>query len=692
MSNSSIEVIIKRKNLPDKPGIYIYKDNRDNVIYVGKAKSLIKRVSQYFQSKNYGNTHDEILYGQKIKTLVENIADIDFIVTENEKESLILENEMIKKYQPKYNALLKDDKSFPWILITFSEEYPRILIIRQPNKIINADGKPVQQTKNKFIGPFIDVKPMKNTLKMLRKYFPYCTCKRPCKKQSRPCINYQIKLCPAPCSSNIDKDSYLENIKNIDRILSGDITGITNEFQQKMLESSKNQEFEQAAKYRDIINALKGMIEKQSVENYQDAEKINRDIIGYHNTLTRIGILILHVRDGKMVGKTPFIIESNDKLGTDDELLFSMLIQYYLSDGCSIPDEIILPDFFFKNDKATNTHDEQIIDREYVKDSAISLESAIKEKKNRNITIRSKGSGQYTASLLKIAERNVQLMIKLQDEYDKMMTEADVLSGLGFDTLDVAEMKKVERESLLGLTEVKDLLNLDNIPRIMEGFDISNWQQGDATGSMVTFIDGRPSKANYRSFIIKKTDFKGDYAMLQEVLFRRYKKLKEEKGIFPDLIIVDGGKAQLSAAITILNELNINIPVAGLEKTKSHNEIDRVVYKSKESRGGFVEQILEKYSHGYNILQHISQEYHRRAIQHHRQRMEKRVLKSPLSDVPGIGEKTKDLLIQHFGTIDSIKNATSEDFQALLGPKKGLVIYNNLKIYFESSSSKEESD
>lgn len=689
MPNSNLEVLIKRKNLPDKPGVYIYKDYKGTVIYVGKAKSLIKRVSQYFQSKNYGNTHDEILYGQKIKTLVENIADIDFIVTENEKESLILENEMIKKYQPRYNALLKDDKSFPWILITYSEEYPRILIIRQPNKIINADGKPVQQTKNKFIGPFIDVKPMKNTLKMLRKYFPYCTCKRPCKKQSRPCINYQIKLCPAPCSSNIDKNSYLENIKNIERILNGDISGITNEFQQKMVEAAKNQEFEQAAKYRDIIKALKGIIEKQSIENYQETEKINRDIIGFHKTLTRIGILILHVRDGKMIGKTPFIIESNEKLGTDDELLFSMLSQYYLSEGCSIPDEIILPDVFFKNSNASNS-DEQIIDKQYVKDSAVSLESAIKERVNKDITIRSKGSGHYTLSLLKIAERNVQLMIKLQDEYDKMMTEADALSGLGFDSINVAEMKKEERESLLGLSEIKDLLQLDNLPRIIEGFDISNWQQGDATGSMVTFIDGRPSKANYRSFIIKNTTFNGDYAMLQEVISRRYKKLKEENGVFPDLVIVDGGKAQVSAAVKILDDLNINIPVVGLEKTKSHTEIDRIVVKLKQGGGQFLEQSLEKYTHGYNILQHISKEYHRRAIQHHRQRMEKRVLKSPLSDIPGIGEKTKDLLIQHFGSIDIIKKANVEDFRAVLGPKKGENIYKNLKEYFNSTSSNED--
>lgn len=689
MPNSNLEVLIKRKNLPDKPGVYIYKDQNGKVIYVGKAKSLIKRVSQYFQSKNYGNTHDEILYGQKIKTLVENIADIDFIVTENEKESLILENEMIKKYQPRYNALLKDDKSFPWILITYSEEYPRILIIRQPNKIINADGKPVQQTKNKFIGPFIDVKPMKNTLKMLRKYFPYCTCKRPCKKQSRPCINYQIKLCPAPCSSNIDKNSYLENIKNIERILNGDISGITNEFQQKMVEAAKNQEFEQAAKYRDIINALKVIIEKQSVENYQETEKINRDIIGFHKTLTRIGILILHVRDGKMIGKTPFIIESNEKLGTDDELLFSMLSQYYLSEGCSIPDEIILPDVFFKNSNGSNS-DEQIIDKQYVKDSAVSLESAIKERVNKDITIRSKGSGHYTLSLLKIAERNVQLMIKLQDEYDKMMTEADALSGLGFDSIDVAEMKKEERESLLGLSEIKDLLQLDNLPRIIEGFDISNWQQGDATGSMVTFIDGRPSKANYRSFIIKKTTFNGDYAMLQEVISRRYKKLKEENGVFPDLVIVDGGKAQVSAAVKILDDLNINIPVVGLEKTKSHTEIDRIVVKLKQGGGQFLEHSLEKYTHGYNILQHISKEYHRRAIQHHRQRMEKRVLKSPLSDIPGIGEKTKDLLIQHFGSIDIIKNAKIEDFQAIFGPKKGENILKNIKEYFNSTSSNED--
>ncbi|MHA1728642.1 MAG: excinuclease ABC subunit UvrC, partial [Promethearchaeota archaeon] len=335
MVDNSDEALIKSVNLPNKPGVYMFKDKGGKIIYVGKSKMLNKRVSFYFNLKNFENTRDEILYGEKIKKLSLEIRDLDYIVTENEKEALILENDLIKRHQPKYNVMYKDDKSFPWIMITYSEKFPRILIVRQPHRFYKAGS----DTKNRFFGPYVDVRSMKDTLKLLRKHFPYCSCKKPCTKKNRACINYQIKLCPAPCIEKISAKDYLENIKNIERVLSGDVEGIILELKKKMQCASQDLNFELAAKYRDKIGALSCMKEKQSIINYENGEKINRDIIGYYKTLKKIGVMIMHVREGRLVGKTPYIIDSGGKIGKDEEILVSYLEQYYLDTNRSVPEE-----------------------------------------------------------------------------------------------------------------------------------------------------------------------------------------------------------------------------------------------------------------------------------------------------------------------------------------------------------------
>ena len=688
MNLNSIDmgIIAKTKNLPDKPGIYIYKNKEDVVIYIGKAISIKKRVAQYFQKMNYGNSQEILSYGEKIRKLVANIADIDFIVTDNEKEALILENDMVKRYQPHFNVLLKDDKSFPWIMITYSEEFPRILIVRQPKKIKNFDNKDVHKTKNRFFGPYINVKPMKATLKILRKYFPYCTCKRPCKQNRRPCLNYQIKLCPAPCAGKISSKEYRINIKSIERILDGDIDSIITELNVKMSKASIDQNYENAALYRDTIQALNKMTEKQSIVSYDEAEKINRDIFGYYKTLKKVGILIMHVRDGRLVGKTPFIFDTDKLMGTDEEILISFLERYYIDSNKSIPDDIILPHFLFKDsDKSGNII--LLPFKEMIKPLLILLH----EKYERSISIRPKGTGQYTDSLLRIANKNVMLMIRLENEYDKMMTEADALHEIGINNNEIAKMRKNEREGLMGLIEVKEIIGLDELPRIIEGFDISSLQQRDATGAMVCFIDGKPSKSNYRSYTIKNLDIQGDFAMMQEVVRRRYKSVLKNDGIFPDLIVMDGGKAQVNAAKQVLKELDLpHLNVIGLEKKKTHTEIDRIVLNDPADPTKLLEKKLKEYTPGYNLLQNISQEYHRRAIQHHRKRMSKRILRSELEDIIGIGEKTRNKLHDHFGTIQKIKNATVDEMQDILGLKLGEKIHKNIKYFYKNDSNKKK--
>jgi len=695
------------KNLPEKPGIYFYKDKDGEVIYIGKARSLKKRVGQYFQRMNYGNSQEMLAYGDKISRLVSNIVTIDIIVTENEKEALILENDMVKKYQPHYNIALKDDKSFPWIMITYSEEFPRIITIRQPKKIKNFDNKDAHKTKNRFFGPYISIKPMKDTLKVLRKYFPYCTCKKPCKINKRPCLNYQIKLCPGPCAGKISAVDYQKNIKSIERILDGDIDGIIEEINEKMLIASKDQDYENAALYRDTIQALNNMTEKQSMVSYDEAEKINRDIIGYHKTLKKIGILIMHVRDGRLIGKTPFIFNTDKLMGTDEEILLSFLERYYIDSNKSIPDDIILPNFLF-NGKNKGTNFDRITKKSLKKSSKQSkqpkktiknqnsnnkvptfkemikpLVSLLKDKYDKLISIKPKGTGPYTNSLLRIANKNVMLIIKLENEYDKMMTEADALHEIGMDNNEIAKMKKDHRAGLVGLIEVKEILGIDELPRIIEGFDISSLQQQDATGSMVCFIDGKPSKSNYRSYTIKNLDVQGDFAMMQEVVRRRYKGVLKSNGILPDLIVMDGGKAQVNAAKQVLEELEIgHLNVIGLEKKKTHTEIDRIVFQDHKDPKKLIEQRLKEYTPGYNLLNNISQEYHRRAIQHHRKRMARRVLRSELEDIKGIGEMTRNKLHDHFGTLEKIKEASLEDMQAILGSKKGETIFNNIKQFY----------
>ncbi|MHA1820931.1 MAG: excinuclease ABC subunit UvrC [Promethearchaeota archaeon] len=775
----------KLKNIPQKPGIYIYKDKNNKVIYVGKAKNLRKRVFQYFR-RNKGATHDDILYGEKIRRLVGEIYDIDFIITENEKEALILENEMIKKYSPQYNVLLKDDKSYPWIMITYEEDYPRILIVRQPARYYHA----AERTKNHFLGPFINAHSLRETLKLLRKYFPYCSCKSPPRNRQRPCLYYQLKLCPAPCTKPVDKSEYLKNIKNIERIMSGDIQGLIENFKNEMVRASKELKYEDAARFRDIIKMLERLTEKQAIINYSGVKygALNLDIFGILITLRLIGIIILHIRNGKLGAKTPFLIDMNKKIGDPLEILLSFLEQYYMekyiqdlgdnnkqnseiasvpsinggntdTNGViKVPEYIILPSKIFTEINPTTEtkieRDKAVvrIDFDRFKIKANTLEKILNERiaggtQNRE-DIENNGNGyqkendnpnkrisiitdnnkdladkfesrsfiEYIKQLGKIADKNVSLLIRLQNQYKKLIPGSDVIiAGSNSDALEgnnasvgATGSNQEYDVNLIALKEIKDLLGLKELPTIIEGFDVSNWQQKDATAAMVCFINGKPAKSNYRSYKIRNKELKGDYDMMKEVIRRRYKRVIKENIPLPNLIVVDGGKIQVGAAREELKALNLEIPVIGLKKNKNHKTIDEIVLdifdteledmdmNDKIKSGTKIKYKtidLKSYkidSEGNRLLQKISEEYHRRAIALHKKQMHKRVLRSNLDDIPGIGPKTKKIILDNFKDFTKIKEATIDDFQKILGEKRGAKIYKNLHEFLQNQAKENE--
>jgi len=650
--NSRIE------NMPDRPGVYFFKNQGGTIIYVGKSKFLKRRVKSYFRSRQFGGTRDEILYGQKLQDLITDIADIEIIETESEKEALLLENDMIKKYQPVYNVMLKDDKNFPWVVISYGENYPRIRIIRAPRNQPNYDEK------NKLIGPYIDVKPMKDTLKLLRKYFPYCSCSGPCKEKDRPCVNYQLGLCPAPCTQKISKEAYLENIYNLDKILSGDLDEIMGKLRDKMRDSSTELNFEEAAKNRDAIRALQGMIERQTIINYD--YNANLDVVGFFNTGKKMGILVLHIRNGRLSGKTPSLIEMENKMDKDDEILITFLEQFYLNENRPLPDEIILP--------------ENGITHSQIEEHLVSLVGLIHDKHGKKILFRTSLEDSYMKGLMRIAQKNAKLMVVLEDEYDKLSFESDVLSDLGMDEDSILKMNPFDRKALVGLKGIAEIMELQELPKIIEGFDVSTWKQGEAVAAMVQFVNGRPFKKNYRSYIIKNQSQLGDSNMIFEVVSRRYKRQKDEKEVLPDLILVDGGRAQVNAAFEALNDLDLSqIPVVGLKKKSIHTQIEEIVFPNERNS-----LRLKDFTPGYNLLQDISQEYHRRAITHHQKRVQKKIMTPKLDKIPGIGKKLRIILLDHFKTTDAVLGSTLKELQDLLGEKRGQNIYTSIHKTFKT--------
>ncbi|MHA1439925.1 MAG: excinuclease ABC subunit UvrC [Promethearchaeota archaeon] len=603
---------LQRKSMPNEPGVYLFKDKEGIVIYIGKAINLKKRVASYFSKTSYNDP----FYEEKIKILSEQINSIEYIITENEKEAYILENILIKTHNPRFNVRMRDSKSYPWVMITYSEEFPRIVIIRGPEKY---------SKENLFLGPYTDKKEIIRILKDLRKIFPYCTCKKKISKRKRPCLYFQLKLCPGPCIDAISKENYLENIKRIELFLKGETDILKLELEEKMKSAAELQKYELAAYWRDKIEEIDHATSNQNV--LMDHED-NKDIIGFFSEKNYAAMTIIHIREGRITNKSSFTFDLREKLIRKEEILPEVLIQYYQELKSNLPDLIIIREIY----------NEINVLKQILKDS--------KEK----IHITTPGDDNEKG-LMRIADKNARFLVEQKEQMEQIR-------------------QKEEDKIQLALEEAQKILGLPNVPRIIEGFDISNIEGKDATGSMVYFLEGKPYKKYYRHFKIRSKTTPDDVAMMKEVIRRRYSYLIKNDLQLPDLILVDGGKGQLNAALSVLKDLGIeNISTIGLAK-----RFEEIYVPGKKEP-----IILPKNSLLLKIFQRVRDEAHRFAVRLHKKQRDKRSSRSILDEIKGVGPSTRNKLLQHFGSLNGVKKATLEQLTSIVGKNLAENIFNYLK-------------
>jgi len=583
------------EDLPDKPGIYLMRDAKDKVLYVGKAKSLKKRVRSYFKDE---------LDSPKTTAMMRQFHALEYIITDTEKEALILESNLIKKYLPRYNIRLKDDKRYPYIKIT-KEDYPRILITRR-----------ISDDDSYYYGPFTDVYALKRMLKFIKSLFKI----RECKNMNGPCLNYQINLCEAPCDNKISIKDYQQLVDKANLFFQGKYNDIMSIQKKMMTEAAENQEFEKATVLRDQIDSIKGILERQKMEFNRQLEQ---DVIACSLNEDFATVVVFSVRDGKITGKNDFLMSFAEPT-SPEKVLTAFLKQYYTGPR-QIPSDLIL--------------------QYHVEDEELIIDW-LKEKSDTEVTIKVPEEGMEYR-LIKMVAKN-----------------ADVI-------------KNHQKEVKGALLDLKTYLGIPKIPRRIEAFDISNISGKNAVASMVVFEDGAPKKNSYRRYKIETTG-PDDYAMMREVLMRRYKKLmhekeEEENSLLkivdqPDLIVVDGGKGQLNIALTVLKLLNLtNIPVIGLAKEFEHIFIPDVSTPI----------ILPPNSNALHLLQRIRDEAHRFAINYHKKLRSKMVKDSLLDHINGVGPKRKIKLLKHFGSLQKIREANVEQISQVNGINHNLA----LKIY-----------
>ncbi|MFX0002909.1 MAG: excinuclease ABC subunit UvrC [Promethearchaeota archaeon] len=601
---------LQRKSLPNEPGVYLFLDKNRSVIYIGKALNLRKRVNQYFTKSHYNDP----FYEEKINELVKHIESIEYFVTENEKEALLLENIQIKKHLPRYNVIMRDSKTYPWVAIFYSEDFPRIRVLRNPEKY---------SQDNMFLGPFTDKKEIIRILRDLRKIFPYCSCKKPITRKKRPCLYYQLKLCPGPCFTDLTKEEYRDNIKRIEMFLKGETSELRRQIQNNMEKAAKNQEFEIAAFWRDKLSDIDHATDQQHVFLNHDA---NKDIIGFYSMNNYIALVIIHIREGRIINKNSFNFDLREKLIHKDELLSSILEQYYQEFKTQLPDVIITTKLNIRLEALIN----------YLKD----LKSEIMIRLPKD---------DFEQSLIRIANKNAKVMVNQSIQMEQIKLDEESF-----------------REKIL--KEAKEILNLPKEPRIIEGFDISNIEGTDATGSMVYFLEAKPYNKNYRQYKIRSKSTPDDVAMMKEVLKRRYSYLLKRNLELPDLILVDGGKGQLNAGISVLRDLGLNIPIIGLAKKYEEIYIPNI----KDPI------ILAKNSSLLKLFQRVRDESHRVALKLHKKQREKRITGSVLERIEGVGPITRNKLLNHFGSVNSIKKSTLEEISKIVGKKLAKKILEEL--------------
>ena len=529
------------KNLPSSPGVYIMKDKYKNVIYVGKAISLKNRVRQYFVSKNHT---------LKVKSMVKNIIEFEYIMTDSEIEALILECNLIKEYRPKYNVLLRDDKTYPYIKITLNEDYPRILKVRK-----------IKKDKSKYFGPYTNITALNETLELIKNMYPIRTCSidinRAIQKKQRPCLNYHIKKCIGPCTGNVSKKEYMEMIDETIMILSGKIENLKKELQMNMELCSKNFEFEKAARFRDKIISVENIIQTQKIVSTND---INQDVIAMAKVDDEACVQIFFIRNGKIVGREHYILKGvvdNER----EEIMASFIKQFY-SSGVFIPQELII--------------ENEIEDMEIINQWLSGI-------KNKKVDIKIPKRGEKKDLVNMVRKNALESLEKFTN------------------------LEKIKFEKTTGvLDQIKELLNLDKKPRRIEAYDISNIQGVDSVGSMVVLTDGKKDKKEYRRYKIQSVIGPNDYASMQEIVSRRL-----ENGNYPDLILLDGALGQVNAVKKVLENKNIDIPLWGMYKDDKHRtkgliSTDRVIELDKSSNIYKFISLIQEEVHRFAITYHRS--------------------------------------------------------------------------------------
>ncbi|RHV45472.1 MULTISPECIES: excinuclease ABC subunit UvrC [unclassified Bacillota] len=606
------------KKLPGKPGVYIMHDAEDTIIYIGKAISLKNRVRQYFQSSRN--------LGIKKEQMVEQIARFEYIVTDSELEALVLECNLIKEHRPKYNTMLKDDKTYPFIKVTLQEEYPRIQIVRQMKK-----------DKAKYYGPYTSGLAVKEVVELVTKLYRLRTCNRNLPKdikKERPCLYYQIHQCEAPCQGYISKEEYHKKVEELISFLNGNHKEILKELEQKMLSASEELRFEDAAQYRDLIESVKKIAERQKITDQHGEDK---DVIAVAQENDDVVAQVFFIRGGKMIGRDHFFLHT---AGEEKAAVLSSFIKQFYAGTAMIPKEIMI--------------ESEIEDR-------VIIEAWLSNRRGTKVQIHVPKKGTKE-KLVELAKNNARLVLEKDKE----------------------RLKREEGRTIGAVKEISKLLNLSSTQR-MEAYDISNISGFLSVGSMVVYENGKPKRSDYRKFRIKTVEGSNDYASMEEVLTRRFehgmeeKQQQEEKNQeeqygsftkFPDLILMDGGKGQVHSALSVLEKLKLEIPVCGMVKDDKHRT--RGLYYQNQ------EIPIEKDSEAFRLITRIQDEAHRFAIEYHRSLRSKNQIHSVLDEIEGIGPARRKALMKHFMGVEKIKEATVEELAEVssMNEKSAQAVYD----------------
>ncbi|MCM1303257.1 MAG: excinuclease ABC subunit UvrC [Butyrivibrio sp.] len=616
------------KKLPKEPGVYIMRDDKDVILYVGKAVNLHNRVRSYFR-ENIGR-------GPMIDKMVSLIARFEYIVTDSELEALVLENNLIKENSPKYNTLLKDDKTYPYIKVTVGEAYPRILFSRTMKK-----------DKSKYFGPYTSAGAVKDTIELLNKLYCLRTCNRSLPRDmglERPCLNYHIKQCMAPCQGYIDKEQYREQVDQALEFLNGNYNMILKDLETKMKNAAEALDFEAAAGYRDLYNSVKQVAQKQKIT---DSVGEDKDVIALYRDENEAVVQVFFVRDGKLIGREHYYMThvSENKA----EILENFVKQFYAGTPF-IPRELML---------------------QYEIEDCQLIEKWLTERKGGRVYLRVPKIGSKE-KLVELAAQNARHILEQDRE----------------------RLKREEGRTIGAVKEIASILGLSHIER-MEAFDISNINGFENVGSMIVFEKGKPKPSDYRKFRIKTVSGPDDYACMREVLTRRFrhgmeesreleeKELDREYGSFtkfPDLLMMDGGRGQVNIALSVLNELQIDIPVCGMVKDDNHRT--RGLYYHN------IELPIDTHSEGFKLITRVQDEAHRFAIEYHRSLRSKAQVRSVLDDIPGVGPARRKALMRHFRSIDEIRAASVEELSSI--PELNMRAAEEIYHFFRKNTSSQE--